>query len=70
MGQYLQDKYGALIGPFLIKEGTGIRMERDLSVSNMMKWAATGRYRHIYDSKKLKHLFRAKAIIFIIFKEA
>ncbi|CAL8109168.1 unnamed protein product [Orchesella dallaii] len=43
VGKYMQDKYGAIIGPFLIKEGTGILMDRDLSISNMAMWAATGR---------------------------
>ncbi|ODN00972.1 Glucose dehydrogenase [FAD, quinone] [Orchesella cincta] len=43
VGQYMQDKYGAIIGPFLIKEGTGILLDRDLSISNMVQWATTGR---------------------------
>lgn len=42
VGQYLQDKYGALIGPFLVDKGQAIVVERDLTVPTLLNWVSAG----------------------------
>jgi choline dehydrogenase-like flavoprotein len=43
VGQYLQDKYGAIIGPFVVDKGAAIRYDRDISVADIVDWFLTGR---------------------------
>ncbi|XP_035706083.1 choline dehydrogenase, mitochondrial-like [Folsomia candida] len=43
VGQYLQDKYGCIIGPFIVDKGAAIRYDRDISVGNIIDWWAGGR---------------------------
>lgn len=42
VGQYLQDKYGAIVGPFIVDKGTAIRYDRDISVGNIVDWFVDG----------------------------
>lgn len=43
VGQYLQDKYGVLVGPFTVSPGKAIVIERDLTVANLINWVASGK---------------------------
>ncbi|CAL8109171.1 unnamed protein product [Orchesella dallaii] len=43
VGQYLQDKYGAYVGPFLLKEGQSMVIERDLTIPTLLQWFSTGK---------------------------
>jgi choline dehydrogenase-like flavoprotein len=42
VGQYLQDKYGALIGPFLVSEGKGLVYDRDYTLIDFLQWIKFG----------------------------
>lgn len=43
VGQYLQDKYGVLVGPFLVNRGTAMVLERDLTLPTMLNWVTSGK---------------------------
>jgi len=42
VGQYLQDKYGAIVGPFIVDKGFAIDTRRDMSVMNFIDWFVRG----------------------------
>jgi hypothetical protein len=42
VGRYLQDKYGAIIGPFIVDKGNAIVYDRDISVGNVIDWLIRG----------------------------
>jgi hypothetical protein len=42
VGQYLQDKYGALIGPFLVSEGKCLVYDRDYTLVDFLQWIKFG----------------------------
>jgi len=42
VGNSLQDKYGALVGPFFVDEGKSFLMPRDLTVSRLAEYLALG----------------------------
>ncbi|OXA57371.1 Choline dehydrogenase, mitochondrial [Folsomia candida] len=42
VGQNLQDKYGALMGPFIVKDGYSFIRERDITVQVILRWLFTG----------------------------
>lgn len=43
VGQYLQDKYGVLLGPFTVSQGKAVVIERDLTVPSLINWIASGK---------------------------
>jgi len=47
VGQYLQDKYGALIGPFLVDKGHSLVYDRDLTLIDFLNWVnfGTGKFK-------------------------
>lgn len=42
VGEMLQDKYGALIGPFFVDEGKSFLMPRDMTPTTGIEWLAFG----------------------------
>jgi len=43
VGQRLQDKYGALIGPFIFPRGYSFNQERDINITSIWQWLTTGK---------------------------
>lgn len=43
VGENLQDKYGALIGPFFVDEGNSFLMPRDLNTMALAEWFTMGK---------------------------
>ncbi|ODM96357.1 Glucose dehydrogenase [FAD, quinone] [Orchesella cincta] len=42
VGQKLKDKYGALVGPFLVSEGQSTVLDRDWILPDLFRWISTG----------------------------
>jgi len=43
VGQRLQDKYGALIGPFIVPRGYSFNQDRDINITSIWQWLTTGK---------------------------
>lgn len=43
VGQRLQDKYGALVGPFVVPRGYSFSQFRDVNLTSFFNWLATGK---------------------------
>lgn len=43
VGQRLQDKYGAFVGPFVVKRGYSFHQFRDINITSFLNWVATGK---------------------------
>jgi len=43
VGQQLQDKYGVLLGPFIIDTGNSFNRDRDVTIPNIKRWLFHGK---------------------------